>query len=83
MTHPIKHAENSVRLFGGVAEHYLPLHDWFDGTKEFMADWLAYASRVASSLASRTESTSSKETLAEAVATYLLIASCSGFIPSA
>jgi hypothetical protein len=28
MTHPIFHAESSVRHFGGRVEDYQPIHDW-------------------------------------------------------
>lgn len=39
MSHPYHHAESSVRLFGGAVEDYLPLHNWFDQTKESFADF--------------------------------------------
>jgi hypothetical protein len=39
MTHPIFHAETSVKLWGGKVEDYLPIHDWFDATKETFADF--------------------------------------------
>ena len=39
MTHPIYHAENSCRLFGGLAKDYQPIHDWLDATKETFADF--------------------------------------------
>jgi len=39
MTHPLFHAESSVRLWGGKPEDYLPIHDWFDATKECFADF--------------------------------------------
>jgi hypothetical protein len=28
MTHPIFHAESSVRRFGGRVEDYQPIHEW-------------------------------------------------------
>ena len=28
MTHPIHHAESTVRRFGGKVDDYLPLHQW-------------------------------------------------------
>ena len=37
--HPWHHALSSARRHGGEAEDYLPLHDWFDASKEFMADY--------------------------------------------
>ena len=30
MAHPLEHAKNSARKFGGAAEDYLPIHEWFD-----------------------------------------------------
>lgn len=39
MTHPHYHAVSSARLFGGKAEDYLPIHHWFDATKESFADF--------------------------------------------
>jgi hypothetical protein len=37
--HPTQHARTSVRLWGGVASDYLPIHDWLDSTKECFADF--------------------------------------------
>lgn len=39
MTSPIFHAESSARKFGGKAEDYQAIHDWFDNTKEAFADF--------------------------------------------
>jgi hypothetical protein len=39
MTHPIFHAESSVRRFGGSVEDYQPIHDWLDATKETFCDF--------------------------------------------
>ena len=33
------HADTSVRIFGGKREDYLPIHDWFDATKETFCDF--------------------------------------------
>lgn len=38
MTHPLFHAQSSVKAWGGKAEDYLPIHNWFDATKEMFAD---------------------------------------------
>ena len=38
MTHPLFHAQSSVRRFGGKVEDYLPVHDWLDATKEMFCD---------------------------------------------
>lgn len=39
MAHPMKHAESSARRFGGRAKDYLQIHNWFDESKAFMADF--------------------------------------------
>ena len=39
MAHPFKHAESSARKFGGKAEDYLLIHNWFDESKAFMTDF--------------------------------------------
>ncbi len=39
MGHPYHHALSSARLYGGVAEDYLPVHNWFDETKKLLADF--------------------------------------------
>jgi len=39
MAHPLKHAQNSVKKFGGQAEDYLAVHKWFDESKAFFADF--------------------------------------------
>jgi len=36
MAHPLKHAQNSARKFGGKPEDYLPIHSWFDESKAFL-----------------------------------------------
>lgn len=45
MTHPVFHAESSVRLWGGRIEDYLPIHDWLDAPKECFADFRHHALR--------------------------------------
>ncbi len=39
MAHPYHHALSSARHYGGVAEDYLPLHSWFDESKQIIADY--------------------------------------------
>ena len=39
MSHPIKHAQNSARKFGGKPEDYLSIHHWFDESKAFFPDF--------------------------------------------
>ena len=36
MAHPLHHAESSARKFGGVADDYQFVHDWFDSSKEHL-----------------------------------------------
>lgn len=43
--HPTYHAQSSVKLFGGKAEDYEPLHQWLDASKEFFADFRHRAMR--------------------------------------
>jgi hypothetical protein len=38
MAHPLYHAKSSVKKYGGVVEDYLPIHNWFDESKAFIAD---------------------------------------------
>jgi hypothetical protein len=42
---PWKHAESSAKRFGGVAEDYIHIHDWFDETKQYTGDWTHRALR--------------------------------------
>jgi hypothetical protein len=37
--HPYHHALSSVKKYGGKVEDYLPIHNWFDESKQFMADF--------------------------------------------
>lgn len=39
MSHPLFHAQSSVRKFGGTVEDYTDLHSWMDATKETVADF--------------------------------------------
>ncbi len=39
MGHPYHHALSSARKFGGTADDYLAIHNWFDETKKLMADF--------------------------------------------
>lgn len=36
---PYHHALSSVRKWGGEVEDYLPIHSWFDASKEFLANF--------------------------------------------
>lgn len=39
MSHPYHHALSSAKKYGGKPEDYLPIHNWFDESKAFMADF--------------------------------------------
>lgn len=39
MAHPLHHAMSSVVKFGGKAEDYQAIHDWFDASKAYLADF--------------------------------------------
>ena len=38
MSNPVIHAERSAKKWGGTAEDYLPIHQWFDATKFHFSD---------------------------------------------
>ncbi len=38
LSHPLHHAESSVRRYGGVVEDYLAIHNWFDESKAHIGD---------------------------------------------
>jgi len=46
MGHCYHHALSSVRKWGGEPEDYLPLHQWFDQSKEIIADFRHRALRI-------------------------------------
>lgn len=39
MSHPIHHAKFSAHRYGGNFQEYLPIHEWFDATKESFCDF--------------------------------------------
>jgi hypothetical protein len=39
MAHPYHHAVSSAKKFGGKPHEYLPFHQFFDASKEHMADF--------------------------------------------
>ena len=39
MAHPYHHSLSSVRKWGGQAEDYQRIHDWFDASKAILADF--------------------------------------------
>ena len=38
MSHPYEHSKSSVKKFGGKPEDYLPIHNYFDQSKEIFPD---------------------------------------------
>ncbi|AGI11838.1 hypothetical protein X915_gp184 [Bacillus phage vB_BanS-Tsamsa] len=38
MSHPHIHARSSVKFFGGKAEDYIAIHNWFDDSKAHLGD---------------------------------------------
>lgn len=42
---PYKHAQSSAAKYGGHADDYIELHEWFDETKQFTGDWTHRALR--------------------------------------
>jgi len=38
MSHPYHHARSSARKYGGIADDYIAIHNWFDQTKAHIAD---------------------------------------------
>ena len=41
MAHPYHHALSSVKKWGGEVKDYLPIHEWFDHSKSYVADFRA------------------------------------------
>src|SRR5882762_1672910 len=39
MTHPVYHAQSSVKRWGGKLEDYLPIHEWIDASKVAFCDF--------------------------------------------
>jgi hypothetical protein len=39
MAHPYHHSLSSVNKWGGSVKDYLPIHTWFDKSKEIIADF--------------------------------------------
>ena len=38
MSHPYYHAKASVKSYGGSIEDYMPIHQWLDASKQYIAD---------------------------------------------
>jgi hypothetical protein len=39
VSHPIHHAQSSVKKWGGTVDDYIAIHNFFDATKETFADF--------------------------------------------
>jgi hypothetical protein len=39
MAHPLHHAQSSAQKFGGKPEDHIEIHNWFDASKAFLADF--------------------------------------------
>ncbi|WP_051278334.1 DUF6915 family protein [Solimonas flava] len=39
MTHPVHHAQTSVKRWGGVASDYVAIHEWLDASKVAFCDF--------------------------------------------
>ena len=39
MAHPYHHSLSSVKKWGGNVDDYQPIHDWFDQSKQIIADF--------------------------------------------
>lgn len=39
MAHPYHHSLSSVKKWGGVPNDYMAIHEWFDASKEILADF--------------------------------------------
>lgn len=39
MAHPYHHSLSSVKKWGGSVEDFMPIHNWFDASKEITADF--------------------------------------------
>jgi hypothetical protein len=39
MAHPLKHPESSARKFGGRAQDYFSVRNWFDESKAYLPDF--------------------------------------------
>ena len=39
MAHAFQHAQSSARKYGGKPEDYVAIHNWFDASKAFLADF--------------------------------------------
>ena len=44
MAHPLKHAQNSVKKFGGQAEDYLAVHKWLISRKRSLPTFVTVPS---------------------------------------
>lgn len=90
MTHPVFHANTSVKKWGGVVEDYLPIHEWLDATKETYCDFRHRALRHHSQGVFEAErqfgvsitNSDGREVPVRYVAEQHIKEDCGGFVPS-
>ncbi|RMH32082.1 MAG: hypothetical protein D6690_14620 [Nitrospirae bacterium] len=88
--HALYHAKRSAAKWGGVAEDYLPIHEWLDATKELFPDCRHRALRhhshgifEAERLFGRSITTSTGKLVpVREIAELHIKEDCGGFIPS-
>ena len=87
---PFYHSETSVKLWGGQAQDYQPVHDWLDATKECFADFRHRALRHHSQGIFEAErvfgktitNSSGKKVPTRLIAEQHVREDCGGFIPT-
>lgn len=90
MTHPVFHANTSVKKWGGVVGDYLPIHEWLDATKETFCDFRHRALRHHSQGVFEAErqfgvsitNSDGREVPVRYVAEQHIKEDCGGFVPS-
>lgn len=90
MTHPVFHANTSVKKWGGVVDDYLPIHEWLDATKETYCDFRHRALRHHSQGVFEAErqfgvsitNSDGREVPVRYVAEQHIKEDCGGFVPS-
>lgn len=90
MTHPVFHANTSVKKWGGVVDDYLPIHEWLDATKETFCDFRHRALRHHSQGIFEAErqfgvsitNSDGREVPVRYVAEQHIKEDCGGFVPS-
>ena len=76
MGHPYHHALSSVRKWGGAADDYLPLHQWFDESKAITADFRYDRGEKRTSLKKANELRALGESVGDCIDCYQCVAVC-------